>query len=361
MDTHGGNIYRIERDYNIKKEDILDFSSNINPLGLPPELKQTLIKNIDKIKNYPDPDYADLTQNIARYNNIDPETIVPGNGAAELIYLLPRVFKPQRALIIAPCFSEYALSLKHTGTEINYFKLNEEDFKINLKKILKEISKNYDLIYICSPNNPTGTFTNINIVQELLFCAQNKNTLFIIDESFIEFIEGWRERSSMKLAPAYHNLFIIRSFTKFFAIPGLRLGYCINFNREFIRKIKSIKEPWTVNILADLSSKILLNNSVYAENSLALIKKEKQFLIGSLKKIEQLKTYDSETNFILVKILCGTKSYELKEKLLKQNILIRDASNFAYLDDSFIRLAVKDRKSNRMLIHCIKKIFTRTP
>ena len=246
--------------------------------------------------------------------------------------------------------------------QVDYFKLEEADsFIPNIKKIKAELDKKYDLLVICNPNNPTGQFLSIKELEKILEKCTEVGTKLFVDEAFVEFVEDWGEKSIIKTEKNKKNLFVLRAFTKFFAIPGLRLGYGICFDDEFMIKMLEKKEPWSVNNIAELAGKILLQDREYIEKTNNWIKIEKKYMYENLKEIEGLKTYKTEINFILVKIkneyLYKVNAQILREKMLEKEILIRDASNFVYLNDNYFRLAVKDRKNNVRVLEALKEIF----
>jgi threonine-phosphate decarboxylase len=357
MELHGGNIYKIGKQFNIDKSDIIDFSSNINPLGISEILKKEIINNFGMLQSYPDPDYTDLRFAISEYNRTNAENILIGNGATELIFLFARSFKYRRALIVAPTFIEYAMALDHAGTKIDYFKLEEDEgFVLDIGHLKKILGKSYDLLVICNPNNPTSGFIDSEKIEEIIAAAKKSGTTVLLDESFIEFINLNLIASNTKAYARYGNLFILRSLTKFFAIPGLRLGYALAFNRDLRSKLKKNREPWTVNQIADLAGRVLLKDKAYIQNTYRFVNIERNFLYDNIAEIKWLKVYKPYANFLLLRILNNIKSSELKTELLKHNILIRDAANFKFLNNKFIRIAVKDRQSNELLVKQLRSI-----
>jgi len=316
-DLHGGNIYKFQRE---GKNNILDYSSNINPLGVAQKFIDIAKENFDKLVNYPDPYYIELRKKIAEFNSVDMDNIIVGNGATEILFLYIRALKPKKVLILAPCFAEYERALKSVSTKIEYFELKESDnFYPNIINLKKEIeNNNYDLLLFCNPNNPTGQFIKLEDIKEIIETCENKNTKIFIDEAFIEFIENWKEKTVSLLKNK--NIFIMRAFTKFFAIPGL----------------------------------IMLDDKEYIEKSEKWILEEKKFMYKELSKFQNIKVYKTECNFILIK-LSNISSESLREKMIERNILIRDASNFKFLDYHFVRLAIKDRKSNLKMLETLTK------
>ena len=365
-DFHGGNIYKIFREKNIDK--ILDYSSNINPYGLPENLKKEIFEKVFVLERYPDPDYIELREKIAEKNNLNIENIIVGNGATEIIFLFMKILSPKKVLIVSPTFGEYeraikASTLANDSLEINYFELKEtENFVLNVKNLETELENNYDLLILCNPNNPTGQFLKLKKLEEILKICEQKNTKLFVDEAFVEFVEDWENESIINSKENKENLFVIRAFTKFFAIPGLRLGYGICFNNNLLKKMLEKKEPWSVNNIADLAGQTVLDDENYIQKTKEWIKDQKKYMYENLNKIEGLRAYKTEVNFILLKIEDnllekGLDVKNLRKKMLEKGILIRDASNFIYLDKHYFRLAIKDKLNNEKVIETLTSIL----
>ena len=365
-DFHGGNIYKIFREKNIDK--ILDYSSNINPYGLPENLKKEIFEKVFVLERYPDPDYIELREKIAEKNNLNIENIIVGNGATEIIFLFMKILSPKKVLIVSPTFGEYeraikASTLANDSLEINYFELKEaENFVLNVKNLETELENNYDLLILCNPNNPTGQFLKLKKLEEILKICEQKNTKLFVDEAFVEFVEDWENESIINSKENKENLFVIRAFTKFFAIPGLRLGYGICFNNNLLKKMLEKKEPWSVNNIADLVGKTVLDDENYIQKTKEWIKDQKKYMYENLNKIEGLRAYKTEVNFILLKIEDnllekGLDVKNLRKKMLEKGILIRDASNFIYLNKHYFRLAIKDKLNNEKVIETLTSIL----
>lgn len=347
-DLHGGNIYRFERE----GKDVLDFSSNINPLGVPQKFINIAKENFDKLTNYPDPYYIELREKIGEHNSVTKENIIVGNGATEILFLYMRAVKPKKVLVLAPCFAEYERALKSVGAQIEYFELKEKNnFYPDIQTLKKKLEgQHYDLFLFCNPNNPTGQLIKFDDVKDLAAICKKQDMKIFIDEAFIEFVENWKEKTAALLKNK--DVFIMRAFTKFFAIPGLRLGYGISFDEELMNKLQAEKEPWSVNTFANLAGLVMLDDKDYIKKSEKWVAEEKNFLYKELSKNKNLKVYKSECNFLLIKLLTTT-SQEIQARLLEKNILVRDASNFQFLDESYIRVAVKDREKNLKLIESL--------
>jgi len=383
MDFHGGNIYKIFREKNIKE--ILDYSSNINPYGIPESLKKRITENLEILERYPDPDYVELRQKLSNLNKVNLSDIILGNGATEIIFLFMKVINPKKILIVSPTFGEYERAVKATEIsgdtvslsssngdnknienkkiEIEYFELKEsDDFKLNIGNLKNQLEKKYDLLIICNPNNPTGKFLKLAQTEEILKECNKYDTKLFIDEAFIEFLADGMKESIINTEENKKNLFVTRAFTKFFAIPGLRLGYGMYFGKELEKKISEKKEPWSVNNIAEMAGLTVLDDMEYIEKTLKWIAAEKKYMYEKLNEISGIKVYETEVNFITGKIdeklfSEGLNVKILREKMLEQGILIRDASNFKFLDERFFRLAIKDRASNERVIEVMKEIF----
>lgn len=320
--SHGGDIYRYERD-------VVDFSANINPLGLPPGIKKAIYSNLDKILHYPDPKAGKTTEKIAEYWRIDKENILLGNGTSELIYLIVSCFQPKTVSIPVPTFSEYELATKRIGSSIRFLRLDE-----------LESSNMEDMFFLCNPNNPTGNL--------FLGRIENKQAkLIVVDECFMDFLPDQKEHTSIWKSVKSRNLIVLRTFTKFFAMPGLRIGYLIG-HKEIVEKLRQYQAPWSTNCLAQMAAELVLSDTDYIKKTHRLIEKERNFLFEQLDKIDGLKPYPSVANFLLVKT--KNSSLNLKESLIKKQILIRDCSNFRGLSDRYIRVAVRLHKENLQLL-----------
>ena len=351
---HGGNIDEICRTYNIDRKNILDFSANINPLGLNLNIKNSIIDNLDDIVNYPDITYYELKNEISNFENIKKENIFLGNGAAECIFNLVRALNPKKTLLLAPSFSEYEEALNSISKDIEYFLLKEEeDFKIT-DKLLEKLDKNIELLFICNPNNPTGVITRKEYLEKIIKRANDLNIFVAVDESFLDFVENKEDYSVMDLVDKYSNLVIIKSLTKFYAMPGLRIGFGVTGNKDLLKSIARVTMSWNVNTLASVSAICGLKQDTYNKESVLYVNKEREYLYNNLNNMKDLKVFKPSVNFIFFKI---DKDIELKMELLKYGILIRSCDNYIGLDDSYYRIAVRTREENEKIISALNKVF----
>ena len=346
MNKHGGY-------FGDSKKKIIDFSVNINPLGVPSKLKEKLKNSIDHLESYPEIDGISAKNTLSEHLNIDSEHLILGNGATELIYLFAKTFKPKKILIVEPTFTEYERAFSLNRSEIYHFQCKEEDkFKINIELLFKEIDElRPDVLVICNPNNPTGIFTERESMKQVLDKLKSIDGKLFIDESFIDFTE---KGSYINMIEDY-PIFILRSMTKIYAIPGLRLGYAIA-SKAIIDRLNKYKEPWTINSLALDSVEVLLEDGKYKEETQRWYTSEKEYLRENLKQVESLDVYEGEGNFFLCK-LNESNSIDLRDYLLNLGIYIRTCEDFHGLDDSFIRIAVRRKEENSALIRALNSYF----
>ena len=358
VEQHGGNIYKASEKHGIAVHDILDYSANINPLGMPDKLRDIFISNIKDVENYPDPECIGLRRAIASYVDVSTDNIIVGNGASEIISMLFAVLSPKRALIPAPTFSEYQRVAANSMCEVDLHILKEQDnFKLDVVELAAKLTYDLDAVFLCNPNNPTSTLISRADIDVLLKEAEGKGITVIIDETFIELTDGGNRNSVADLLKTYDNLFIIRAFTKIFAIPGVRLGYGLG-SSKVINKMWDSKIPWSVNTFACLVAKFLPQAYEYLQRTQEWLVNEKKYFYTQLCSIDNLYVFKPETNFVLIKINHPfLTSGMLRDRMLSKGILVRDASNFMFLNNKFIRAAIKDRKSNNRFLEVISDIM----
>lgn len=354
--NHGANLYSLSSKYGFSKEELMDFSSNINPFGTSTLAKDFIINNIDIVSMYPDPSYSDLKKSISSYCNCFENNIILGSGATELISSFIKALQPKNALLLSPAYSEYESELSKINCSITkYYARYENDFNIctlDLIDALKE--KDFDLIVICNPNNPTGFTFSSKEIEKLL---KSTSAFVMVDETYIEFTDT-DVYSSTSLVDNYNNLFVIRGTSKFFSTPGIRLGYGLIGNESIKNKISSQLDLWNVNIIASNMGQIMFTDKDFINQSKEIILKERDYLNLELNKINDLKVYNSQGNFILCQIKSNKiTAADLREKLLEKKIIIRDCSSFDGLDEYFFRICILKPNENRLLIESLNEIF----
>jgi len=337
---HGGNIHKTRRSSSPVQQ-ILDFSANINPLGPPEWLRGLISRSVEDLVHYPDPEYADFTAAIANHTGAAKECVLVGNGTTELLYLTIRAVAPKRVIIPVPSYVDYARAAELANAEIIKVPLAEQDnFRLDFAR-LAEVMQAGDLVIIGTPNNPTG---GIPDRQELLECATaNQQVSFLMDEAFLDFIDG-----SASLATAGDNIITMNSMTKFYGVPGLRIGYAVAPS-HLANKVRMLQPPWTVNTLAQAVGTNALKDTEYQKRSRENCKLLREQLVQTLSSIAGFYIYPGAANYIFGKLTNGKTSQDLYEHCSKHGVMIRRCDNYANLGDNFFRVAVRTADENTRL------------
>ncbi len=356
---HGSDLETIETIYGIKKEDIISFSANVNPLGISPKLGTTLSKRIDAIMSYPDREYTSLRKRIAEYVHTEAESVIVGNGSTELISLFIQIKHPKKALIIGPTYSEYEREVSLGGGSTRYYRLEEENnFVLDLHKLEEELTTDVDLLVICNPNNPTSTAITRSDMRKILDICKQKGIFVMVDETYVEFADDILKITSAPLTGYYNNIIILRGISKFFAAPGLRLGYAICGNTDLLKEMNQRKNPWTINSLAAIAGEIMFTDEEYIKATRTLIAQERERIIKVLDTCKNVKFFTPTANFILVKILReDITSMDIFEAAIRKGFMIRDCSTFPFLNNKFIRFCFMMPEHNNALLDVILEIL----
>ncbi len=347
---HGGEIYHLARELEIHPSEIRDHSSNVSPLPPPEGLYSFLGEHLREIENLPEVDSFSLRIALAEKYALNPSQIFPSSGTTEWIFAIPQILKPQRILILGPTYSDYADAARLSGIESIFFLAQEvENFSPPLNELLCSL-KEKDLVFICNPNNPTGTFISVSKLYEII--SNFSQVLFVVDESYSDFVRG--ESSLLNFERVPENLIILRSFSKIYRIPGLRLGYAIA-GLKLSKKLWEVLLPWSVNRLAQIVGPWLLRREDYIVQVQNYIEEERKRFLKELEKLP-LKVFPSKTHFFLVKLKC--EAQKIWEFLLKKHhILVRDASNFYGLDHYYLRFALRGKEENDILLTALKEVL----
>ncbi|MCQ2969231.1 MAG: threonine-phosphate decarboxylase CobD [Clostridium sp.] len=342
--THGGDIYTYKEKF---KKEALDYSANINPLGMPKRVKEALIESIDSWVNYPDPLCRELKSDLADNENIKNEYIILGNGAADIIFRLVYTLNPKKAIVLAPTFSEYEEALTSVGCSVQYHYLKEEDVFCLKDDFIDCISDEIDMVFICNPNNPTGELVSIELLEKILIRCKEKKAMLVIDECFNDFIEEPNKYTMKNFLEENKNLFILKAFTKIYAMAGLRLGYGLSSNQMLLNKMASASQPWAVSIPAQIAGVQALKEKEYLKRTEKIIREESKYLREALLKLN-MKIYGSKANYIFFR---DNDSQELKAYLESKGIMIRDCSNYVGLTKGYYRICIKEHSDNERLIN----------
>jgi threonine-phosphate decarboxylase len=355
--SHGGDVWGFSRKYNVPVEKVLDFSGPINYLGPSHKAVETIKQHAKMIRFYPDPNPVELKTEIAKYvgQGVDAANIIVGNGSIELIYMISEAFPRNfKAVIPVPSFTEYEKAVLRVGGEPVFVQL-AENFALETESVKKAITDDTQILYICNPHSPSGTLYDIETVLDLVDFCHKKDIILSVDENYIEFTEKAQDTTMAGYVKKYENLFVIRSVTKFYGMPGIRFGYGIAAE-SLIDTLETVRQPWSINSLAGFTTLAAFKDTEFIENTKRTIAKERAHFAKILAEIGDLCVFPSETNFLLVKILNKRMtSTILKEEMAKEGILIRDCSTFVGLDDSYFRVTVRSSEENSKLIKTLKE------
>ncbi len=352
---HGGDVRGASLEFGIASEDLLDFSANINPLGFPEEVRQSISAHLKQISQYPDPLCTELREALSARHGLDVRRILVGNGSCALIHRIMEAIRPARALICAPAFGEYAAAARRFEAEIKVLLSREADgFALNGNRIAEALD-GVALVFLCNPNNPTGQAMAQADVRTSAEQCRRRGIALVVDEAFVEFSDDPKRFSVLNAIRDFENLLVLRSFTKLYGCPGLRLGYAVGAP-EVIEKITRCQEPWAVSTLAQAAGIAALPCEDFRERTRRLIHSERAFLFQRLSRIAGIRPFPSEVNFLLIKIeRSDLDAVTLRSRLGKKGLLIRDASSFDGLDNSFFRIAVRIHEENERLLRALEE------
>jgi threonine-phosphate decarboxylase len=350
---HGGGVSRAARELGLPVASILDFSANINPLGMPPEVMRIARESLGDAVHYPEIDASTLTAALAEYHGIPEENLIPGSGSTELLYLFPRVLRPRRALVLTPAFTEYERSLNQAGTGLDIYPLvPETGFRVEPERLLQRLAADTDLILLANPGNPTGSPIPPETIEEIAH-AVREQAIVAVDEAFVDFCPQF---SVLPRLCVHGNLYVFRSLTKFYAIPGLRAGYLAGPARG-ISHLKAAREPWALSTPALAGATACLAQEDYRRKTLEEVPLLRDSLAEGLSTLG-LTVFPSAANFLLARLEGKGQTAALLVKGLKpQGILIRDCSNFPPLDSRYIRVAVRSEDENRRLLEAMGEVL----
>lgn len=355
-DIHGGNLYRVARERGCRPSDLVDFSASINPLGPSLSILRALRKSQWMLRHYPDPEAHDLIQALSRRSGLDPASYLMGNGSMELLYLLPSALSITKALILGPTFSEYERAVRRAGGDCTYVQaLREDQYRLPIEAavtLLLAGKRTSDAVFLCNPNNPTGRVMASRDLLQFVAALEDRQMWVVIDESFIEFAP---EQSMIQEISNHPRLLVLRSVTKFYAIPGLRIGYLAG-HPDVVEQVRRRQPPWSVNALAQAAALAGLKDTTYRRRSLALISEERTRLSQAFGTMPNVHVFPSDANFLLIELPASLRASDLVGRLRDRGMLVRDCSTIAGLTERMIRVAVRTPKENDRLLRAIEAI-----
>lgn len=342
MYKHGGDVY--------SNKDKIDFSTNINLSKLPEGVIRAACEGVLLSERYPDTECFEVREAISREKGIPIGNLICGNGAADLIYSLVLALKPKKALMPVPAFHEYEQALRTVECMVEYIPLKEEQQFLLQEDFIERIGRDTDILFLCNPNNPTGNLIAGALLHRIIERCEAYGIWLVVDECFMDFVALGERFSLIERCSITNHLFVLKAFTKLYAMPGLRLGYGVCGNRDLLWRMKEVTQPWNVSIPAQLAGIAALKEVDYVTRSLELLQREKEYLIEELRKLK-FKIYGSKANYIFFQ-----SDPELFSLCLEKGILIRDCSNYPGLKEGYFRVAVRLHEDNEYLIKVLKEI-----
>ncbi len=336
---HGGDIYTAPCR--------IDFSANLNPLGLPQRVAEAACEGVRRSVNYPDVCCSDLRSALSEKEGVPADRIICGNGAAELIFSLAAAEKPRKALLVSPGFAEYEQALAVNGCDIRYYELREERGFAVGEDYVTCLTDDLDIIFLCNPNNPTGVQIPHILLERILAVCRERNIRMVLDVCFLDFLDQPQESDFNALLQENPQLFLLKAFTKTYAMAGLRLGYGLCADKVLLARMELIRQPWSVSIPAQMAGVAALKETGYVEKARQLIRRERAILREKLTELG-FTVYDGKANFLFFRGPAG-----LSEKCRAQGILIRDCANYRGLGSGYYRIAVRTHEENEELIRVI--------
>ena len=331
--THGGDVYRNPIEY--------DFSINVNPLGMPLASIQAAHEGIVLTGRYPDYRAEQLCRAIAKAQNIPADRIIPGNGAAELLYALGQTI-PGKALAIAPTFTGYAEAVAAGGGEMSYAG--------NEQELIEKLDDSIRLVFLCNPNNPTGTLFTREQILRVLAKAEAMQAYVCVDECFLPFLEEEASHSMLPYLTKHTRLLVLRAFTKIYCMAGLRLGYLACGDTELQSRIRAKLQPWNTSIPAQLAGIAALSDTEYLAKTRENLQAERAYLVPRLRELVA-EVYDGYGNFLLFR-----DEPDLKERMLEVGVLIRACGDFEGLDDTYFRIGIRSHSENQEFIRRLARV-----
>lgn len=356
---HGSDLEKISEYYQIPKDSIINFGANVNPLGLSHTVRRQLASHLDIITTYPDREYSSLRSVIGSYCGISADHVIVGNGSTELISLLIKQRAPKRALVLGPTYSEYARELSFVGGTLSYYYLDAAcDFKLDISDLCRTLTEEVDLFILCNPNNPTSSAIGLSDMEEIVAHCRQRDIFVMIDETYVEFVPDIQAVSAMPLISRFDNLMILRGVSKFFAAPGLRLGYGATDNPSFLARLKECQNPWSLNSIAAYAGELILTDHDYIAATRSLILSERTRILKELDTLDGCKAFNAQANFILVQLTKeGLSSAQAFDTCIRKGLMIRDCASFESLPGEFVRFCIMSPDANTALLGALRDIF----
>ena len=359
---HGGKRWDGARASDKKEEDMIDFSVNVTPLGIPENIRKAMEKSLSRAGWYPDDSKRKLKEALSEKYGLAMTDICVGNGASDLIFRTVFALRPKQSLVLAPTFAEYEAALRCVDARIEYYPINHEDFQVKAD-LCGQIRPETDMVFLCNPNNPTGLLMSPDFLMAVLERCEETDTWLVVDECFLEFVRQGEQYSLIGELTSHPKLLILKSFTKMFGIAGLRLGYLLCGREGLGDVIDKFGCDWNVNCVAEAAGLEALKSADYEKEVLVYVEKEREWLYKELTRMG-LRTVHGQANYLLFEAPeSGRKASEgevlesakgsLGNWLLSQGMMIRCCDDYENLNENFYRIGINTHEANRALVEKI--------
>lgn len=354
---HGGNVHAAARELKRPISSLLDFSASINPLGPSPRAVRALKQSIALVCHYPDPDCTGLKTALASHLRLAATSIVVGNGSSELIQVLPRALNTRHALIVGPTYASYASAVQLAGGSCSFLMASRiENYRPPLERVLRFLKADrkgkppVDTVFLCNPNSPTGQVCDARLLTEVIGAVRRARVWLVLDETFIEYCP---QQSMLKHLPVCPRLVLLRSFTKFYALPGIRVGYAVG-SRQVTANLQRYLPAWSVNSAAQMAAAAALSDRRHAERSLRYMADARRLFLSRLSGVRGVTALPTHCNFLLLEFPNARIRTATIRSLRRKGILVRDCSNVPGLTEKTIRVAIRSRTDNVRFLSAIK-------
>lgn len=354
---HGSDLEVIAKRYDMDMESIIPYASNVNPLGISPIARQALLDHIDAIQAYPDRDYVSLRSSICKYCGALPEHLILGNGTSELIRLTFETLTPKKTMVIGPTYSEYARMAKLAGGQVQTYMLkNTDDFELDVDSFLNTLDNSFSLLVICNPNNPTGKAIDTLQMTQIVEHCRALGIFVMVDETYVEFVTDVQSISSVSLTQRFDNLIVLRSVSKFFAAPGIRLGYAVTGSQTFLEANSNGKVPWNINTYASIAG-VMFEDEDYIRMTRSLIQTERNLVVSALSSRKTIRVFKPASNFVLIELLKEEQTAsEVFTYCIQKGFMIRDCTDYEGLGEKYIRFCFMKPEQDDNIVNTLLEI-----
>ena len=343
----------------INQYDTIHFDTNVNPLGIPETVRTALANNISSVYNYPETYYGNLKNAISEYISAPAENIILGSGSVDLIRLLTALVMPKKALVIVPGSMGYENALHVINCKMDYYHLDENnDYELDIVDFLSKLDSSYDMLIIGNPNNPTSKKLERSSIEEIAKACEANKIFLVVDEMYIEFIDNDEDYTSIPLTEKYSNLAVLRSVTKFFAVPGLRVAYAVMNNPSFIKKVKNSRSESGISSLTAIAGSVMFRDMSYIEESKSMMHTERSLVYLAMSTCKTIKLIRPDANFMLMKILKDDiTASDVYDHGKQRGVLVRKCDDITGLNNKYVRFCFMKPKQNDLMVNTILELM----